>query len=173
MQEAQRETLPWGRLDRPLGVPNRRDGLGAPALPDRPLGVPDAAQSAEDPEFPLMVTVFSIVAPPTGTEITGDGSSLTDEEMAQEKEARQAFLDAVSSHLAALPAQLPEHSGDVSKVELLGGGVWSQLNQYLLLVTGDDDPRIEFDSFMPPGTTVTRVAGDLIPLSKWPDGDLT
>ncbi|KOV60920.1 hypothetical protein ADL01_32555 [Streptomyces sp. NRRL WC-3618] len=121
-----------------------------------------------------MVTVFRIVAPPTGIEITGDGSSPTDEEMAQEKEARQAFLDAVSPYLAALPARPPHRSGNVSDVELLGGDVWSQLNQYLLLVNVDiGDPRIDFDSFMPPGTTVTRVAGDLVPLSQWPDGDLT
>ncbi|MEU5637625.1 hypothetical protein ACH47C_39005 [Streptomyces rishiriensis] len=115
-----------------------------------------------------MVTVFSIAAPPTGIETTRDASSLTDQETAQEKQARQAFLNAVSPHLTALPAQLPDRSGHASTVELPGAGAWTQLNQYLLLVTGDGDPQIEFDSFMPPGTTVTRVAANLTPLSTWP-----
>ncbi|MGV9267514.1 hypothetical protein ACWDRR_22940 [Kitasatospora sp. NPDC003701] len=118
-----------------------------------------------------MMTVFRIDAPPTGIEVAGGGADPTDEQIEQESKARQAFLDAVSPHLAALPERPVSHSGNVAKVELLGSNVVSRLNQYLLLVTVDiGDPRIDFDSFVPPGTTVTLTGADFKPLSQWPGG---
>ncbi|MBP0452943.1 hypothetical protein J5Y04_25850 [Kitasatospora sp. RG8] len=118
-----------------------------------------------------MITVFRIDAPGTGIELKGDGNP-TPEQIEEEKEARQAFLDAVSPHFKALPERPLHAFGNVSKVELFGEDVVTRMNHYLLVVTVDiGDPRIEFESFVPGGTTVSTVEGDLSPISQWPDGD--
>ncbi|PBC70178.1 hypothetical protein BX265_7574 [Streptomyces sp. TLI_235] len=118
-----------------------------------------------------MITVFRIDAPPTGIEVTGDGGNPTPDQIEEENKARQSFLDAVSYHLEALTKRPPHSFGNVEKVELLGSNVISRLNQYLLLVTVDiGDPRIDFDSFVPAGTTVTLIGSDFVPLAQWPNG---
>jgi hypothetical protein len=88
---------------------------------------------------------ISIVLPPTGElETTGDGTSPTQAQMEEEMEARRNFIDTVSPYLKSLPERPPHRAGNVSRVELLGRDVWSQLNRYLLLVTVDiGDPGIE------------------------------
>ena len=88
---------------------------------------------------------ISIDLPPTGElETSGNGSSPTDIQMAEEEKARQKFLDAVSPYLASVPKRPPHRQANVSSIELLGTGVWSQLNHYLLLVTVDlGDPGID------------------------------
>jgi hypothetical protein len=120
----------------------------------------------------MATAVYRIDAPPTGVEKTDGGSQPTDEQMAEEQQARQAFLDAVSPHLAALPSAPPRRSGNVIKVELLAADSWSNLNHYLLMVTTDiGAPNIAFDSFLPTGTTISEiVSGDYKPLAQWPDG---
>ncbi|WP_431683695.1 hypothetical protein [Kitasatospora sp. KL5] len=144
---------------------------------DRSAGgsCPPARLVPEESEFSLMVTtIFRIDAPPIGIEITGKGSNPTEEEMEEELKARQAFLDAVSPHLAALRKRPDHRSGNVVSVDLHGADVWSRLNQYLLMVTVDiGDPRIDFDSFLPTGSTVKLVGSDFTPLSHWPDGNKT
>jgi hypothetical protein len=89
--------------------------------------------------------------------------------MAEELRARQKFLDIVSPYLETLPNRPPRRSGNVSRVELLGGGVWSQL--YLLLVDVDiGEPRIDQEllAILPPGSKVS-VVGAFDALQTWPE----
>ncbi|KOV97306.1 hypothetical protein [Streptomyces sp. NRRL B-3648] len=117
----------------------------------------------------MATVVYLIDAPPTGIEKTGEGFDPTDEQMAEERQARQAFLDAVTPHLAALASRPARRSGNVDNVELLGGDTWSNLNHYLLLVTTDiGEPGIAFDSFLPPGTKVTEIGNGYSAL--WSNG---
>src|SRR4051794_11232207 len=78
--------------------------------------------------YPLMpVVVIRIDVPPKGVlEVTGKGSAPTDEQMREEKQARQEFLDAVSPTFASLPSRPSTRSGNVLRVELLGTNVWSR-----------------------------------------------
>jgi hypothetical protein len=113
---------------------------------------------------------ISIVLPPTGElETTGDGTSPTQAQMDEEMEARRNFIDTVSPYLKSLPERPPHRAGNVSRVELLGRDVWSQLNRYLLLVTVDiGDPGIEqeLSAFLPQGTQVSSL-GDFDSLQEW------
>jgi hypothetical protein len=115
---------------------------------------------------------ISIVLPPTGElETTGDGTSPTQAQMDEEMEARRNFIDTVSPYLKSLPERPPHRAGNVSRVELLGRDVWSQLNRYLLLVTVDiGDPGIEqeLSAFLPQGTQVSSL-GDFDSLQEWPE----
>ncbi|MFC8449072.1 hypothetical protein [Kitasatospora sp. NPDC057223] len=116
----------------------------------------------------MTTVVYRIDAPPTGIEVTGDGTDPTEPQMAEETQAREKFLAAVSPYLAALPDRPVHHSGNVSKVELLGVDVWAAMNHYLLLLTVDiGDPRVDFDSFVPAGTEVTLINA-FDPLAQWP-----
>jgi len=82
--------------------------------------------------------VVSILLPPTGElETSGDGSSPTDEQMSEELQARQDFIDVLSPHVEALLKRDPHRQENVSRIELLGAGIWSKLNHYLLLVSVD------------------------------------
>jgi hypothetical protein len=115
---------------------------------------------------------ISIVLPPTGElETTGYGTSPTQAQMDEEMEARRNFIDTVSPYLKSLPERPPHRAGNVSRVELLGRDVWSQLNRYLLLVTVDiGDPGIEqeLSAFLPQGTQVSSL-GDFDSLQEWPE----
>jgi hypothetical protein len=95
----------------------------------------------------MATLAISIDVPPIGElEISGDGSSPTDAQMDEEMHARQRFLDIVSPYFALLPNRPLHRKDNVSRVELLGAKVWSQLNHYLLLVTIDiGDAGIEQD----------------------------
>ena len=118
----------------------------------------------------MPTVVIRIDMPPKGVlEVTGQGSNPTDEQMREEKQARQEFLDAVTPTLASLPGRPSRRSGNVSRVELLGTNVWSQNNHYLLLVTVDiGDPGIDWASFLPPGAEVSTI-GAYSPLLQWPE----
>jgi hypothetical protein len=120
----------------------------------------------------MSILTISIQLPPTGElEISGNGSSPTDDQMAEELQARQNFLDIVSPFFETLPNRPPRRSGNVSRVELLGGGVWSQLNRYLLLVDVDiGEPRIDQEllALLPPGSKVS-VVGAFDALQTWPE----
>jgi len=113
---------------------------------------------------------ISIVLTPTGElETTGDGTSPTQAQMDEEMEARRNFIDTVSPYLKSLPERPPHRAGNVSRVELLGRDVWSQLNRYLWLVTVDiGDPGIEqeLSAFLPQGTQVSSL-GDFDSLQEW------
>jgi hypothetical protein len=114
---------------------------------------------------------ISIVLPPTGElEKAGDGTSPTQAQMDEEMNARSAFIDIVSPYLKSLPERSPHRAGNVSRVELLGRDVWSELNRYLLLVTVDiGDPGIEQEllALLPSGTQVSGL-GDFDSLQVWP-----
>ena len=120
----------------------------------------------------MSTLTISIDLPPTGElEISGNGSSPTDDQMAEELRARQKFLDIVSPYLETLPNRPPRRSGNVSRVELLGGGVWSQLNRYLLLVDVDiGEPRIDQEllTILPKESKVS-VVGAFDALQTWPE----
>jgi hypothetical protein len=117
----------------------------------------------------MPIVPIRIDVPPTGIEVTGDGTSPTDEEMAEEKAARQEFLDRVSPTLASLPSRPPRRAGNVSRVELLGTDVWSKMNHYLLLVSVDiGEPDIDLASLLPPGSDFS-VIGSYAPLESWAD----
>jgi hypothetical protein len=116
---------------------------------------------------------ISIDLPPTGAlETSGNGSLPTDVQMAEEEKARQKFLDTVSPYLAAVPKRPLHRQGNVSSIELLGTGIWSQLNHYLLLVSVDiGDPGIDQEllALLPKGSKVT-VVGSYQPLQTWSPG---
>ena len=119
-----------------------------------------------------MPTAFIRVdLPPTGVlEITGNGSSPTDEQMAEEQQARQAFLDVVTPKLAALPGRPPKRAGNISRVELLGSSVWSRLNHYLLVVTYDIGRlNVDWASILPPRAKVATIDDAYAPLHEWSD----
>jgi hypothetical protein len=116
---------------------------------------------------------ISIDLPPVGElETSGNGSSPTDAQMAEEEKARQKFLDTVSPFLASVPKRPPHRQGNVSSIEFLGTGVWSRLNHYLLLVSVDiGDPEIDREllAMLPKGSKVT-VVGSYQPLQTWSTG---
>jgi hypothetical protein len=102
-------------------------------------------------------------------ETSGEGTSPTDAQADEEMHARQKFLDIVSPYFESLPNRPLRRTGNVSRVELLGRGVWSQLNHYLLLVTVDSgDPRIEqeLSAKLPQGSKVS-VVGAFDFLQAW------
>jgi hypothetical protein len=118
------------------------------------------------------ILTYSIDLPPVGElETSGDGTSPTDEQMAEETKARQNFLDLVSPYFESLPKRPPRRAGNVFRVELQGREVWSQLNHYLLLITIDiGEPGIdpELSALLPKGSKVTAV-GAFGSLQKWPE----
>jgi hypothetical protein len=102
---------------------------------------------------------ISIQVPPIGElETSGDGSSPTQAQMDEEMAARDSLLRIVSPFLDSLPRRPPHRSGNVSGFDLLGGKVWSRLNQYLLLLTVDvADSRVsdELSKLQPQGSKVS------------------
>ena len=120
----------------------------------------------------MATLAIGIALPPTGElEKTGDGASPTQAQMDEEMTARSAFIDIVSPYLKSLPERPPHRAGNVSRVELLGRDVWSELNRYLLLVTVDiGDPGIEQEllALLPHGTQVSGL-GDFDALQVWPE----
>ena len=120
----------------------------------------------------MATLAISIDLPPTGElETAGNGTSPTQAQMDEETRARQRFVDMVTSYLKSLPRTRPHRAGNVTRVELLGRNVFSQLNHYLLLVTVDiGDPGIEghLSALLPQGTQIS-VVGEFTPLKEWPE----
>jgi hypothetical protein len=115
---------------------------------------------------------ITIDLPPGGElETTGDGTSPTQDQMDQETQARQNFIDVISPYLKSLPDRPPRRAGNVSRVELLGRDVWSQLNHYLLLITIDIGEACidqELLALLPQGSQVSA-AGVFGSLQEWPE----
>jgi len=121
--------------------------------------------------------VISIDLPPTGElEISGDGSSPTDAQMAEETQARQNFVGLVSPYFESLLKRPPRRQGNVGGVELLGYNIWSQFNHYLLLVTfdvGETGIDQDLSALLPQGSQVSVVGASFVPV-EWPAaGQLT
>jgi hypothetical protein len=111
---------------------------------------------------------YRLELPPVGIEITGDGTSPTDAQMAEEQAARDAFVASLGPKVEAILARGPHREGNVTCVELLGASVWSELNQYLLTVTVDiGRPGIDFDTLLPAGSTATEI-GAYREVQRWP-----
>jgi hypothetical protein len=116
----------------------------------------------------METVVIRIDMPAKGIEITGEGFAPTDDQISEEQNRRQEFLDYVSPKLASLPERPLKRSGNVQSVELLGGNEWSHLNHYLLLVTVDiGDPDIDLTWLVPSGGDAS-VIGSYAPLQNWP-----
>lgn len=118
----------------------------------------------------MATMVIRLEQPPKGElELSGQGSSPTDEQMNEETQIRQDFIDHVSPQLVALLERPVHHSGNVFGIELLGTDVWSQMNHYVLLVTVDiGDPRIDLDELVTSGGETTLI-GSYASLQKWPE----
>jgi len=120
----------------------------------------------------MAILTIRIDLPPKGElEASGDGSLPTDAQMAEETRARQNFLDIVSPFFESLPKRPSRRSGNVLRVELLGGDVSSQLNHYLVLVSVDiGEPPIaqELAKLLPEGSKVSLV-GAYESLQTWPE----
>jgi len=118
----------------------------------------------------MATMAISIDLPPVGElETSGDGTSPTDAQMDEEMHARQKFLDIVSPYFESLPKRPLRRAGNVSRVELLGRRVWSELNHYLLLVTVDIGGlpiEQELSAKLPQGSKVS-VVGDFEFLQAW------
>ena len=130
------------------------------------------APAGHNQEARVATLAISIDLPPTGElETAGNGSSPTQAQMDEETRARQRFVDMVTSYLKSLPGAPAHRAGNVSRVELLGRNVFSQLNHYLLLVTVDiGDPGIEghLSALLPRGTQIS-VVGEFTPVKEWPE----
>jgi len=130
------------------------------------------APAGHNQEARVATLAISIDLPPTGElETAGNGSSPTQAQMDEETRARQRFVDIVTSYLRSLPGTPAHRAGNVTRVELLGRNVFSQLNHYLLLVTVDiGDPGIEghLSALLPRGTRIS-VVGEFTPVKEWPE----
>jgi len=130
------------------------------------------APASHNQEARVATLAISIDLPPSGQlETIGNGTSPTQAQMDEETRARQHFVDTVTSYLKSLPRTRPHRAGNVTRVELLGRNVFSQLNHYLLLVTVDiGDPGIEghLSALLPQGTQIS-VVGEFTPLKEWPE----
>jgi hypothetical protein len=116
----------------------------------------------------MATVVIRIDMPAVGSGVTGTGSSPTDDQMKQELQARQDFLDFVEPKLAALLERPSRRAGNVRGIELWGGHTWSRLTQYLLLVSVDiGNPGIDFAELLPPGGEASTIEGSFEPLRKW------
>jgi hypothetical protein len=114
---------------------------------------------------------ISIDMPPQGDlETSGNGSELTDGQMAEELAARQDFLDRITPFLQALPGRPLHREGNVSRAELLGASAWSQLNHYLLILAvdiGGAEIGTQLARLLPAGAQVS-VRGEFESLQVWP-----
>ena len=130
------------------------------------------APARHNQEARVATLVISIDLPPTGElETAGNGTSPTQAQMDEETRARRHFVDMVKSYLKSLPRARPHRAGNVTRVELLGRNVFSQLNHYLLLVTVDiGDPGIagHLSALLPRGTQIS-VVGEFTPVKEWPE----
>ena len=120
----------------------------------------------------MATLAISIDLPPTGElETAGNGTSPTQAQMDEETRARQRFVDIVTSYLKSLPGTRAHRARNVTRLELLGRNVFSQLNHYLLLVTVDiGDPGIEghLSALLPQGTQIS-VVGEFTPVKECPE----
>jgi hypothetical protein len=120
----------------------------------------------------MHMLAISIDMPPTGElEAAGNGSSLTDAQMAEEMNARQDFLDLVTPFLQALPGRPLHREGNVSRAELLGASTWSRLNHYMLILAvdiGGAEIGQQLRELLPHGAQVS-VRGEFESLQVWPE----
>ncbi len=119
----------------------------------------------------MATLVISIDLPPVGElETSGKGTSPTKAQMDEERQARQNFLDLITPFFELLPNRPLRRADNISRVELLGGDIVSQLNHYLLLVSVDIIAQLRIDqelsTMLPKGSKVS-VVGDFDSLRTW------
>jgi hypothetical protein len=115
--------------------------------------------------------IIQIDVPAVGElELTGQGHNPTDAQMAEETAAREQTLETLRPYLSSLPERPPRRSGNVSRVQLLGGNTWSKLNHYTAIVTVDiGTPPLdeEIEKILPAGSQVV-MSGSFEELDEWP-----
>jgi hypothetical protein len=136
--------------------------------------VPDAAatENLKTERSNIMpIVAIKVELPPKGElETKGGGESPTDEQMQEESRIRQDYIDSITPTIEAAIKSSPHRSGNVTRVELLGTDVWSQMNPYLVLVSVDiGDPRLDVNALAPGGTAT--VVGSYASLGAWPEKD--
>jgi len=112
---------------------------------------------------------ISIQVPPVGeVEKSGDGSNPTQEQMDEEKAARDSVLQGLVPFLQSLPNRPPTRAGNVTGFDLLGSNTWSTLNSYLLLLNvdiGHGGVAEEISKVLPEGSQVS-VLGEFASLEN-------
>ncbi|MFI6959871.1 hypothetical protein ACIBJI_41215 [Nocardia sp. NPDC050408] len=95
-----------------------------------------------------------------------NGSFPSDEQMREEKAARDKVLQSMVPFLQSLPNLPPRRAGNAFGLELLGARTWSNLHKYLLLLDVDTvggGLADELATVLPSGSSVS-VVGDSEPL---------
>lgn len=118
-----------------------------------------------------MATIVIRIDMPTGIDVTGGGTSLSDAEMEALQKERQEFQDLIGPYLAGLPERPPRRAGNVHRVELLGATTLPDLNRYLALISvdiGNPDFAGELKELLPPKAEIS-VIGDYGRLQAWPE----
>jgi hypothetical protein len=116
----------------------------------------------------MSTVAIRIDMPPKGIEVNGEGSSPTDDQMAEEQAARDQFMELIAPALSSLPERPPRRTGNVSRVQLLGANTWSNLNHYLVLVDSDGEVGPDLESVLPADAKV-EVIGAYGGLMQWPE----
>jgi hypothetical protein len=120
--------------------------------------------------------IATIEVPPVGElETSRNGTSPTDEQMAEEQAARDETIAQMRPYLESLPQRPFRRSGNVSQVELQGSDTWSTLNHYVVIAAVDiGDPGLEKGllEVLPEGSKVS-VRGGYDTLEVWSRPDPT
>jgi hypothetical protein len=111
----------------------------------------------------MPTVAIRIDVPPQLMGTAQEGCPPGDAQMTQDMVRQNAFVEAVSGILAALPERPPRRSGNVSDVELLG-----TVDHYLLLVSVDiGNLDLDLSAVLPPGADYS-VVGGYDPIESWP-----
>lgn len=120
------------------------------------------------PTTTLAIAIAIELPAQSDLEISGSDVDATQEQFDEELAFRQAFLDEISPYLASLPERPPHRMGNVSRAELLGTDIWTQMNHYLLLLSADiGQPTLDLEAHMPAGSTVMQI-GSYRPQVEFP-----
>ena len=118
--------------------------------------------------------VVRIDMPPVDPE-GGGGTAPSDDQMQKEQQAREQFMAFAEPRLEEIASRPLRRTGNITRIELLGGSEWSTLNQYLLLVSTDiGEPHVDWADLVPPGGAATVMeGGPYASLRQWPDKERT
>lgn len=110
------------------------------------------------------------VAPVGELELSGDGSSPTQQQMDEEQGAQDNLVKTLVPFLQSLPKRPKSRVGNVTGFDLLGGSTWSRLNDYLLLLQVDLGPGPgvveDLTKALPEGSEVSVLSDVYKPLAS-------
>ena len=103
-------------------------------------------------------SLVRIDMPPVGIEVTGwsGPGDPTDEQVSQEEDAREAFLEFTEPRIKGLFGPLRQ-TGNVVFAKLLCADGWGQMNHYVLILGFDFPIPVDYASLVPPGAQVTPI----------------